>query len=53
VGIPRGETALTDFVNTALRELESTGQAGKIYDTWFGPQSATPLVRNFKIGDKP
>ena len=52
VGIPRGEAALTDFVNTALQELEANGQAGKIYDTWFGPQSATPLVRNFKIGDK-
>ncbi|MFA9284559.1 MULTISPECIES: ABC transporter substrate-binding protein [Comamonas] len=52
VGIPKGEAALTDFVNTALKELEASGQAGKIYDTWFGPQSATPLVRNFKIGDK-
>ncbi|MBV2164312.1 MAG: ABC transporter substrate-binding protein [Comamonas sp.] len=52
VGIPKGETALTDWVNTTLKELEAKGQAGKIYDTWFGPQSNTPLQRNFKIGDK-
>ncbi len=52
VGIPKDETALTDWVNTALKDIEAKGQATKIYDTWFGPKSATPLTRNFKIGDK-
>ena len=52
VGIPKGEVALTDWVNTTLKDLEAKGQAAKIYDGWFGPQSATPLTRNFKIGDK-
>ncbi len=52
VGIPKGETALTDYVNTTLRELEADGRAQKIYDTWFGPASKTPLKRIFKIGDK-
>ena len=52
VGIPKDETALTAWVNTTLKELEAGNQAGKIYDTWFGPRSSTPLVRNFKIGDK-
>ncbi|MFA9439379.1 ABC transporter substrate-binding protein [Uliginosibacterium sp. sgz301328] len=52
VGIPKGETRLTDFVNTTLRELEASGQAQKIYDTWFGPTTRTPLKRIFKIGDK-
>lgn len=52
VGIPKGETALTDWVNTTLKDLEAKGQAGKIYDDWFGPKSNTPLARNFKIGDK-
>jgi len=51
VGIPKGETALTEFINNALRDLETQGQATKIYDTWFGPNSATPLPRTFKIGD--
>ena len=52
VGIPKDEAALTDYVNTTLRELEASGQAQKIYDTWFGPKSKTPLRRIFKIGDK-
>lgn len=52
VGIPKGETALTEFVDKALMELEADGQAQKIYDTWFGPQTKTPLERLYKIGDK-
>lgn len=52
VGIPKGETALTEFVNQTLVELEAKGQAQKIYDTWFGPNTPTPLARLFKIGDK-
>ncbi|MBF9265857.1 ABC transporter substrate-binding protein [Paracidovorax cattleyae] len=51
VGIPRGETALTDAVNTALRTLEADGRAQKIHDAWFGPNTRTPLPRLFKIGD--
>ncbi|MCC9647864.1 ABC transporter substrate-binding protein [Rubrivivax sp. JA1029] len=52
VGIPKGETALTEFVNKTLLELEADGRAQKIYDTWFGPTTKTPLKRIFKIGDK-
>lgn len=52
VGIPKDETALTAWVNTTLKELEAGNQAGRIYDTWFGPRSSTPLARNFRIGDK-
>lgn len=52
-GIPKGETRLTEFVNETLLELEASGQAQKIYDTWFGPQSKSPLARIYKIGDQP
>ena len=52
VGIPKGEKALTDVVNQTLTELEAKGQAQKIYDTWFGPDTKTPLTRLYKIGDK-
>ena len=52
VGVPKGEAALTEWVNQTLRELEADGRAGRIYDTWFGPQTKTPLPRLFKIGDK-
>lgn len=51
VGIPKGETALTEFVNKALHDLEAEGKAARIYDVWFGPDSTTPLPRTFKIGD--
>lgn len=52
VGIPKDEKALTEFVNTTLTQLEADGRAQKIYDTWFGPKTKTPLKRIFKIGDK-
>lgn len=52
VGIPLGETALTDFVNRSLLALEADGRAAKIYDTWFGPTTKTPLTRIYRIGDK-
>ncbi|MFK8399756.1 ABC transporter substrate-binding protein [Pseudomonas sp. BGr12] len=52
VGIPKGVNALGEFVNQSLTELEANGQAQKIYDTWFGPTTRTPLARLYKIGDK-
>lgn len=52
VGIPKGETALTEFVNQSLQDLEANGQAQKIYDSWFGPDTKTPLARLYRIGDK-
>lgn len=51
VGIPKGETALTDFANKALLELEENGTALKIYNSRFRPQSKTPLPRLYKITD--
>jgi polar amino acid transport system substrate-binding protein len=51
VGLPKGEVALTEFVNKTLRELEADGQAQKIYDAWFGPETKSPLTRLYKIGD--
>lgn len=51
-GLPKGEERLTEFVNESLRELEASGRAQAIYDTWFGPDSRTPLTRIFRIGDK-
>ncbi|HZZ13682.1 MAG TPA: ABC transporter substrate-binding protein [Paraburkholderia sp.] len=51
VGVPKGETRLLDVVNDTLKDLETKGTAVKIYDTWFGPKSAAPLPRLYKIGD--
>lgn len=52
VGIPKGEVPLAEFVNQTLRELEASGQAQAIYDTWFGPDSKSPLPRLYRIGDQ-
>lgn len=51
VGVPKGETRLLDAVNGTLTHLEADGEAAQIYDKWFGPKSAAPLPRLFKIGD--
>lgn len=50
VGIPRGQTALKAFVDETLLELEQSGQAQRIHDRWFGPDTRTPLARAYRIG---
>lgn len=52
VGVPKGETALLNTVNSELVKLEQSGDAAKIYDAWFGPQTKTPQPRSFKIEAK-
>lgn len=42
---PRFKAAL----NQALLDLEAWGEAAKIWDTWFGPATAQPIKRSFKI----
>jgi polar amino acid transport system substrate-binding protein len=51
VGVPKGEARLLDVVNATLTHIEADGEAAQIYDKWFGPKSAAPLPRLFKIGD--
>lgn len=52
IGIPKGETALKTQVDDILLSLEKNGQAESIYNKWFGPKTATPLTRLYRIGDK-
>ncbi len=52
VGVKKGEPALLKAVNEELVKLEKSGEAARIYDTWFGPNSPTPQPRNFKIEAK-
>ena len=49
LGMRKGDRAFVDFVNAALLEMEKSGQAKEIFDKWFGPNTATPLKRNFTI----
>ena len=52
LGVKKGEPALLKAVNDELLKLESTGQAAKIYDVWFGPETKSPQARAFKIEAK-
>ncbi len=49
IAIKKGEKSLVDFVNKTLLEMETSGEAAKIFDVWFGPKSQSPLKRSFKI----
>jgi len=49
LGIRKGDTKFLDFVNKVLLEMEKSGQAKAIFEMWFGPDSSTPLVRDFEI----
>ena len=49
LGIRKGETNFLNAVNKILLEMEKSGEAKAIFDKWFGPNSSTPLKRNFKI----
>lgn len=53
IGIPKGETELKAFVDATLLELEASGRAQAIHDTWFGPQTRSPLPRLYRIGQPP
>jgi len=52
VGVKKGETSLLKAVNDELLSLEKTGEATKIYNVWFGPQTKSPQPRLFKIEAK-
>lgn len=49
LGMRKGDANFVNFVNKTLLEMEKSGEAKKIFDKWFGPNSQTPLKRNFKI----
>jgi polar amino acid transport system substrate-binding protein len=50
LGMRKGDKNFVDFVNKTLLDMEKSGEAKKIFDKWFGPNSKMPLDRgNFKI----
>jgi polar amino acid transport system substrate-binding protein len=42
--LKKNEPRFLDFVNQTLLKLEASGEAAKIFDTWF-----SPLRRTFQI----
>jgi polar amino acid transport system substrate-binding protein len=53
LGLRKDDKTFLDFVNRTLLEMERSGDAIRIFEKWFGPQSATPLARDFKIQATP
>ncbi|NNG47236.1 MAG: ABC transporter substrate-binding protein [Deltaproteobacteria bacterium] len=49
LGIRKGDKNFLNFVNKTILEMEKTGEAKRIFDRWFGPNSDTPLYRTFTI----
>ena len=47
--LKKDEHRFKDAVNKALLDVEASGDAAKIFDAWFGPQSQEPMARKFKI----
>jgi len=47
--LKKEEPRFKDAINKALLDVETSGEAVKIFDAWFGPQSQEPMVRRFKI----
>ena len=47
--LKKDEPRFKDALNKALLDVETSGDAAKIFDAWFGPQSQEPMARKFKI----
>jgi polar amino acid transport system substrate-binding protein len=50
LGMRKGDTNWVKFVNDTLLEMEKNGEAKKLFEKWFGPNSDSPIARGkFKI----
>ncbi|MBW6504570.1 ABC transporter substrate-binding protein [bacterium] len=50
LGMRKGDANFVKFVNDTLLEMEKNGEAKKIFERWFGPNSDSPIARGkFKI----
>lgn len=47
--LKKDEPRLKAAINQALLEIESSGDAAKIWNAWFGPGTDMPMARTFKI----
>ncbi len=49
LGVRKGDKQFLMIVNETLLEMEKSGEAKALFEKWFGPDSSTPLVRDFEI----
>lgn len=49
LGVRQDETAMLAAVNTALQELEASGEMQAIFDKWLGEETLYKMTRSFKV----
>jgi len=49
LGMRKDDKHFVDFVNKTILEMEKSGEAAKIFNKWFGPNTQFHLQRTFKI----
>jgi polar amino acid transport system substrate-binding protein len=49
LGMRKDDKNFVDFVNKTLLEMEKNGEAAKIFNKWFGPDTQFHLQRTFQI----
>jgi polar amino acid transport system substrate-binding protein len=47
--LKKDEPGLKDAINRALLDIENSGEAARVFEAWFGPNTAEPIARAFKI----
>jgi polar amino acid transport system substrate-binding protein len=47
--LKKDEPRFKDTINKALLDVEASGDAAKIFASWFGPGTQEPMARKFKI----
>lgn len=47
--LKKGEPRFKEAINKALLDIEASGEAARIFETWFGPGTEMPMKRTFKI----
>jgi polar amino acid transport system substrate-binding protein len=47
--LKKDEPRFKEAINKALLDVEASGEAAKIFDTWFGPKTSEPMARKFKV----
>jgi len=47
--LKKDEPRLKEAINRALLDVEASGEAIKIFEAWFGPNSPEPMPRKFTI----
>ncbi|SOE52633.1 probable solute-binding protein [plant metagenome] len=50
LGVRKSEPTFLNAVNKILEDAEQSGEATKLFDKWFGPESPYKLERSFKFG---